>query len=82
MEFEQLCSANLFDCNVASGLEEFEHSLSTEGNDDDPFAPIKDLDGLFDDKQHGSLFVQPRPLQEMMGSGLGGIDSLTKTLFK
>jgi hypothetical protein len=86
MEFEQINSStsNLFNYNVVSGLAggEFEHSLSSDCNDEDPFAPLKDLEGLFEEKQQGSLSLQPRSLQEMMRSALGGVDSITENMFK
>lgn len=34
----------------------------------DPFAPIFDLDGLFDEKDFRSVSIQPRPLQDMLDS--------------
>jgi hypothetical protein len=34
----------------------------------DPFAPVPDMDNIFDEKETSSFSIQPRPLQEMMDS--------------
>jgi hypothetical protein len=34
----------------------------------DPFAPVPDMDNIFDEKETSSFLIQPRPLQEMIDS--------------